>query len=46
MQQYHQKHYKLIGIDLITQKNTSIPQEINFLGKSEEDDGAIMFFVS
>ena len=26
-------------------KNTSIPQQINFVGKLEEDDGATMFFV-
>ena len=28
---YHQKYYKLIGIDLLGQKNTSIPQQINFV---------------
>ena len=27
---YHQNYYKLIGIDLPRQTNTSIPQEINF----------------
>ena len=27
---YHQNYYKLIGIDLPRQANTSIPQEINF----------------
>ena len=30
---YHQKYYKLISIDLSTQKNTSIHQKINFEGK-------------
>ena len=40
---YHQKYYKLIGIDLSRQTNTSIPQQINFIGKLEEDDGATMF---
>ena len=30
---YHQKYYKLIGIDLLRQTNTSIPQQINFVGK-------------
>ena len=43
---YHQKYYKLIGIDLLRQTNTSIPQQINFTGKIEEDDGATMFFIS
>ena len=41
---YHQNKYKLIGIDLSNQANTSIPQQINFTGKLEEDDGATMFF--
>ena len=34
---YHQKYYKLFGIDLPRQTNTSIPQQINFVGKVEED---------
>ena len=37
---------KLIGIDLSRQTNTSIPQQINFVGKLEEDDGATMFFIA
>ena len=40
---YHQKFYRLIGIDLSRQTNTNIPQQINFTGKLEEDDGATMF---
>ena len=28
---YHQNHYKLIGIDLSRQTNTSISQQINFI---------------
>ena len=28
----HQVYYKLIGIDLSRQKNTSIPQQFNFVG--------------
>ena len=40
---YHQNYYKLIGIDLPRQRNTSIPQQINFIGKLVEDDGATMF---
>ena len=43
---YHQNYYKLNGTDLSRQTNTSIPQQINFRGKSEEYDGATMFFVS
>ena len=30
---YHQNYYKLIGIDLLRQTNTTIPQKINFIGK-------------
>ena len=41
---YHQKYYKLISIDLSRQKNSSFPQQINFTGKLEEDDGAKMVF--
>ena len=43
---YHQKYYKLIGIDLSRQTNTNIPQQINFVGKLEEDDGGTMFFIA
>ena len=42
---YHQNYYKLIGIDLSRQTNTNIPQQINFTGKLEEDDGATIFFI-
>ena len=41
---YHQIYYNLIGIDVSKQLN--IAQQINFLGKLEEDDGATIFFVS
>ena len=40
------KRYKLIGIDLSRQSNTSIPQQINFTEKLEEDNAAAMIFVS
>ena len=40
---YHQSYYKLIRIDLPRQTNTSVLQQINFVGKLEEDDGAIIF---
>ena len=43
---YHQKYYKLIGIDLSRQANTSIPQKINFVGKLEEEDGATMISIA
>ena len=43
---YHQNFYKLIGIDLSRQTNTSIPQQINFVGKLEKYDGATMFFMA
>ena len=40
---YHQKYYKLIGIDLSRQTNTNIPQQINFVGKLEDDDAKLFF---
>ena len=43
---HHENYYKLIGIDLSRQTNRSISQQINFLGKLEEDDGAVMFFIA
>ena len=43
---YHQNYHKLIGIDLSRQTNMGIPQQINFTGKLEEDDGATMFFIA
>ena len=42
---YHQKYYKRIGIDLSRQRNTSIPQPINFGGKLEEGNSATMFLL-
>ena len=38
---YHKKYYNLIGIDLSRQTNASIPEQINFVGKLEEDDGGL-----
>ena len=43
---YHQNYYKLIGIDLSRQTNTTIPQQINFTGKLNEDDGATTIFIT
>ena len=42
---YNQNYYKLIGIDISRPTNTTVPQEINFIGKLEEEDGATMFFI-
>ena len=41
---YHQNYYKLVGIDLSRQANTSIPQQISFTGKLKEVNDATMFF--
>ena len=43
---YNQKYYKLIGIDLSRQKNTNIAEQINFVEKLEEDDGATMLLIA
>ena len=43
---WHQKYYKRIGLYLSRQINTSIPQQINFVGKLEEDDGTAMFIIT
>ena len=43
---YHQKYDKRIGMDLSRQANMSTPQQINFIGKLEEDDGAKMLFIA
>ena len=40
---YHQKYYKLIGIDLWRQANTNNLRQINFIGKLEGDNDAAMF---
>ena len=42
---YHQNYYELIGIDLPRQVNTSIPLQINFIGNSDENNSATMFFI-
>ena len=34
------------SLDLSRQTNTNIPQQINFTGKLEKDDGATMFFIA
>ena len=42
----YQKYYKLIVIDSSKQRNMSIPQQVNFVEKLEEDNGAKMFFIT
>ena len=39
-----QIYCKLIDVDLSRQVSTSIPQQINFIGKLKEDNGATMIF--
>ena len=46
---YFSKHYKLIAIDLSKQielENLDLKQQINFIGKLEEDNGATMLFIT
>ena len=43
---YHQNYYKLIGTDLSRQKNTNIPQQINFTGKLQLKIADKMFFIA
>ena len=43
---YHQNYYKLIGIDLSRQTNTTLSQQITFTRKLEEDDDGTMFFIT
>ena len=43
---YHQNYYKLIGINLLRQTNKGIHQQINFVEKLEEGNGATMFFIA
>ena len=42
---YHQIYYKLISIDLSKQTNTTVPQQISFTEKLEENDGATLIFM-
>ena len=43
---YHLKYYKFIDTDSSRQANASIPQQIDFKGKLDENDGATMFFTA
>ena len=43
---YYKENYKLIAIDLSKQTKIKDPQQINFIGKIEEqNDGVTMFFI-
>ena len=39
------ENYKLIAIDLSKQTKLKDPQQINFIGKLERNNGAAMFFI-
>ena len=43
---YFKKNYKLIAIDLSKQTKLKDPQQINFIGKLDKDNGATMFFIT
>ena len=42
---YFKENYKLIAIDLSKQTKLKDPQQINFIGKLDKDNGATMFFI-
>ena len=42
---YLKRNYKLIAIDLSKQTKLKDPQQINFIGKLDEDNGGTMFFI-
>ena len=43
---YYKETYKLIAIDLSKQTKIKDPQQVNFIGKLEnQNDGATMFFI-
>ena len=43
---YHEKYYKLIGLDWLWQTNANIPHEDDFKEKLGEDNDGTMFFMS
>ena len=46
--EYFSNHYELIAIDLSKQielENPDLKQQINFIGKLEEENGTAMFFI-
>ena len=42
---YFKENYKLISIDLSKQNKLKGPQQINFIGKLDKDNGATTFFI-
>ena len=42
---YFKENYKVIAIDLSKQTKLKDPQQINFIGKLDKDNGATMFFI-
>ena len=42
---YFKENYKLIEIDLSKQTKFKDPQQINFIGKLDRDNGTTMFFI-
>ena len=42
---YLKENYRLIAIDLSKQTKLKDPQQINFIGKLDKDNGATMFFI-
>ena len=43
---YQHIYYKVIGIHLSRQTNSTIPQKIYFTGKLQENDGTTMFYIT
>ena len=43
---YFKENYRLIAIDLSKQTKLKDPQQINFIGKLDKDNGATMFFIT
>ena len=43
---HHQKYYKLVGTDLSRETNTSIPKQISFVGKLEEEYGEMIYLIA
>ena len=42
---YFKENYELIATDLSKQTKIKDPQQINFIGKLDKDNGATMFFI-
>ena len=42
---YFKENYKLIAIDLSKQTKLKDPEQINFIGKLDKDNGETMFFI-